>query len=99
MASTSELRVLQELRGDHDTSYPTPFRRHPDLPSVPALINKSSYENISSEMSIETINRSCIGKRSRFLIYARRFVGSVIPCTVTSADTYCAAAKPPEAST
>ena len=40
-----------------------------------------------------------MGKKFWSLIYALLFVGRVIPSTVTGAETYCAAAKPPEAST
>jgi hypothetical protein len=40
-----------------------------------------------------------MGKKLGSLMYALRFVGNVIPSTVTGSNTYCAAANPPEAST
>ena len=61
--------------------------------------HEKRYKKETSEISIETINRSRIGKRLASLMYALLFVGSVIPCTVTGSNTYCAAANPPEAST
>jgi hypothetical protein len=47
-------------------------------------------------MSIDTISFSWIGRSFSSLIYARRLVGNVIPCTVTLSKTYCAAANPPQ---
>ena len=62
-------------------------------------ILQEHYKKEESEISIETINWSRRGKRLGSLMYALLFVGSMIPSTVTGSNTYCAAAKPPEAST
>src|SRR5581483_12255194 len=78
-------------------------RRSRDFPllamTLPLRRDTHAYDKETSEMSIETINRSCMGSRFESRIYALRFVASVTPDTVTGSKTYCAAAKPPEAST
>jgi hypothetical protein len=60
---------------------------------------RSSYQSLKSLKSIDTINLSVSGVKLPARIYARLVVGSFIPSTSMKFETYCVAAKPPDALT